>query len=340
MRLSTLCVAHEEMDFNGADDDAFVALANQLALGGAEYVLMPADCSGIRMINRVRARLCLKIAATPDAAALECLDDKWHFHLLCKRLKLNVPKTQIFDDKHKLEYSSAAECLGTPFVIKPLNEDASRGMHVIRQESEYRRLILDNPAYRYAPLIAQRFIAGDDVGLNFCAAEGKVIVAAMQKRLDPSHDGSRIEFFFNRYMLKAACSIARATNYTGVMNVDARIEAGTGKVFLFESNPRFWRSLSASVWCGINFAAACLEPPYASKRGRLLTSGMADTYYHPLFQPALWKYLLSGSTRQVRMTRIMACDLPVLMSSAKTICTRRAGGGFRALDSLVQKYRA
>jgi predicted ATP-grasp superfamily ATP-dependent carboligase len=89
--------------------------------------------------------------------------------------------------------------------------------------------------------------------------------------------------------------IATATDYDGVMNVDARIESATGNVYLSESNPRFWRSLSASVWCGVNFVEECLRDDVPGETPRLLVTGSADTYYHPLYRPALWRHAIRGS---------------------------------------------
>jgi hypothetical protein len=102
------------------------------------------------------------------------------------------------------------------------------------------------------------------------------------------------------------------------MNVDARIEKGTGKVFLLESNPRFWRSLAASVWCGLNFVSEWLEP---SLPGGLLslTTGMADVYYYPLFIPALWQYLVFDRSLQGKMLRIMLSDPYMLANSSRTL---------------------
>ena len=37
--------------------------------------------------------------------------------------------------------------------------------------------------------------------------------------------------------------LSQLSHYSGLMNVDARLENGSGRVFLIESNPRFWASL-------------------------------------------------------------------------------------------------
>jgi predicted ATP-grasp superfamily ATP-dependent carboligase len=317
MRWSSLCSKFLEADFNGADDQLLVESANHLFKSLPDLVLIAADCAGARLINRVRDRISVHIAATPDSAMLDRLDDKWQFYLLCKSLGLRVPETRFIDNKFELDFALIARELGVPLIVKPVNEYASRGAYVISSESEYRKEIRDNPDYRYAPLIAQRFIAGQDVGLNVHGSHGKVTAIAIQKRIDPNHDGSRIEFFYNQYLLDVAHILVDAAAYNGVMNIDARIHEETGEIYLFESNPRYWRSLSASVWCGLNFAAECLEPPRMIGDLRILDAGSADTYYHPFFQLALWKYALLDQGHRGRLARIMMCDISLLFTSTR-----------------------
>jgi hypothetical protein len=89
-------------------------------------------------------------------------------------------------------------------------------------------------------------------------------------------------------------------------------------VYLFEVNPRFWVSMSASVWCGLNFLAENLEREGQSDDVRFLETGTADTFYHPLFRPALWPYVLFHTGRRGRMSRLMARDMCTLGSQLRT----------------------
>jgi predicted ATP-grasp superfamily ATP-dependent carboligase len=322
MHLSVLCTDYMETDLSGAGDDLFVERVHQMAKAEADLVLIPADCAGARMINRVRDRISIRIAAAPDTATLDRFDDKWQFYLLCRSLGLRVPDTRLVNNKFELDFASIERQVNIPFVVKPLNEDSGRGTCVVISESEFRKTIRDNPTYRYAPLIVQRFIAGHDVGVNFRAARGKVTAIAIQKRIDPDHDGSKIEFFANQYLSDVAHTLAGATSYDGVMNVDARIEKNTGDIFLFESNPRFWRSLSASVWNGLNFVAECMDEPRSAGDVRFLVSGSADTYYHPVFRPSMWRYLLFDRGHRGRMARFMMSDIPILFASMRILYER------------------
>ena len=312
LRWSRLCYRHHEVNFYGADDDAFVDRIHTLSASMRRLTLVTADCAAARMVNRVRTRLDIRLAPTPDAAALDCLDNKWEFHQLCVRHGINVPHTIFLESKSSRSFKRLVHELGLPFVVKPLDQAASNGVHVIRAEAQFNAQILTNPDYQFAPLVAQRFVSGQDVGLNLLAIDGEVQALAIQTR-----DDSKVRFLANAYLEGVAHTLARLCRYDGVMNIDARIEDGSGTVYLFESNPRFWRSLSGSVWCGVNFVGESLAPALCSRPMPRLVSGCADVYYHPLVRPALWGHVLSGRGMQGRMARLMITDPYFFLSSLR-----------------------
>jgi predicted ATP-grasp superfamily ATP-dependent carboligase len=322
LRLSTLCSTYLEIGFTGEHDAAFVEYANRFAQEMPDLVIVPADCPAARMIDRVYPHLTSRVIPAPNAAMLDCLEEKWPFYLFCKKHGLNVPSTRFIGNKHDLDFASTALDLGIPFIVKPVNENSSRGVSVIASEEEYRSKILDNETYQFAPLIAQRYIAGRDVGLDFFSVKGTVKAIAIQRRIDPLNTGSEVEFFDNPYLRDAAHVIAKACSYNGVMNVDARIEDGTGKVYLLESNPRFWDSLWPSVWCGLNFAAECVTYLWQSDEEKALTSGSAEVFYHPLFRPLLWRHAIFDASHRGKMVRLMMRDIYILLSSVGTLWFR------------------
>jgi predicted ATP-grasp superfamily ATP-dependent carboligase len=327
-----------QTDLGGKDDEAIVAKINHFCVSAPNALLVPVDCDGARCFNRMRDHLSIDAIPTPDNRMLDCFNDKWSFYQFCRQHGLNVPTSRFARDKHELDYASTAATLGLPFVIKPLSEDSSRGICIISSEEHYRKHVLDNPDYRHAPLIVQRHIEGIDVGLNLLCRNGNVEALAIQQRIDPGHDGSRIKFFSNSYLENAARVLARESSYHGVMNIDARIESGTGKVYFFESNPRLWRSLSASVWCGLNFLAEGAASTSAGGIKRLV-SGDADTYYHPLFRPSLWPCILFDSGPRGRMVRAMMLDMCTLSLSTRILSVRIWRSMKRNAQMMFSRFR-
>ena len=346
LRLSRLCGRQVRVDFYGADDERFVAVVNRHMAAHPDAIVVPADCEGTRMINRVRARLRAPIMPAPDAPALARMDDKWRFHQFCIAHGMPVPPAQCYVDKHAIAFGDAQRQFGLPFVVKPVNQAVSTGVVIVQSQAQFQAMIADNDAYRYAPLIVQRFVAGTDVSINLLSLHGTVAAMSIQRPI-----GSTVHFFAHAELEAIGHAIAGASGYHGLMNIDARIEEGSGKVYLFESNPRVWRSMAASVWCGVNFVGKCVErvandlsqqtvacgaemppavawpgmPPSTARHADTatplcLTAGKADVYYHPALRPAQWLHVFFNRGRQGRMARLMMADPYILVSSVRPAC--------------------
>ncbi|MEN3292712.1 MAG: hypothetical protein V7642_1965 [Burkholderiales bacterium] len=327
LRYSNLCSMYLEADFDGDGDDHLIEEINRLALAMPDVVVIPSDCEGSRLISRVRDRLKALVVPTPDAQMLDRFNNKWRFYQFCKAHGLNVPATRLFNTKRELDFSSSALELGIPFVVKPVSEYGSKGVQFIASDEDCRKLILENDAYQYAPLVAQSYIHGTDIGINLLAVKGKLRALALQRRERPQHPAAKITFFPDAYLKKVVETLLAASGYEGVMNIDARIEDGTGTVYMFESNPRFWTSLLASVWCGLNFVAESIAPSVIPDDICILASGTADIFYHPLFRPALWRFVLFDAGPCGRMLRLMMLDVCTLARSVKDLLT---GNGMAA----------
>ena len=130
----------------------------------------------------------------------------------------------------------------------------------------------------------------------------------------------------NAYLEMVAASICRSSGFNGVMHVDARIDQRTGQVYLIESNPRFWASLTACVLSGLNFVAESIAPTTASTGVRRLISGGASCR-HPMMQPSSWKDLATDGGYLGRLLRAKALDPYSVGQFGKELsdsCMRRA----------------
>jgi ATP-grasp in the biosynthetic pathway with Ter operon len=188
-------------------------------------------------------------------------------------------------------------------VLKPTDCSGSTGVRFISTLAQYERGILNNPAYKHDKLIVQRYVPGSDIDLSLLSLGGELSLMAIQQV-----QGSRIRFLSNAYLEGVATDICRKSGYHGVMHIDARIEAGTGKVFLIECNPRFWASLTATVKCGVNFVEHCVQPALHGRKCSSLLAGIA-AMRHPLLQPFCWKVLVSDTSMHGRLLRVELLDL-------------------------------
>ena len=313
LRWSGLCKQQVTVDIDGDDDAAYTDVVNRIADANPHVILIPADCDAIRLANRVRDKLKVRTTPIPSLSTLDMFDNKWTFHQFCTGLGLAVPETIYFASKDAMDFQEIVSGIGLPFVVKPLDRAGSTGVHVISSAEDFSASIAENAAYDYGPLIAQRFIRGDDVDVSFLALGGRMSALAVQQA-----SGSRIMFQPNPSLQAMASALAGASAYHGVMHVDARVEEGTGKVWLIESNPRYWASLPAAVWCGLNFVAESIMLAPKGTGVRMLTVGSASIR-HPFMQPSTWQGMLADRGGRGRLLRAMAFDPPAFGAFARDL---------------------
>ncbi|SNT20434.1 ATP-grasp domain-containing protein [Noviherbaspirillum humi] len=333
-RWSTMCRRHVEIRFDGSDDQRFLDCVNAMAAENPDLVLIPCDCDGIRLTDRVKHRLKVRTTPIPQAATLEMFDDKWRFYEFCRQHELPTPDTFFVGEKAALDFDVIVSRLGLPFMLKPANQAGSIGVQVVRSRQHFEEAICRNPEYRFGRLIAQRYIDGVDIDLSLLAVQGEVRAFAIQK-----NDGVEINFVPHAQLETLAALVPRLSNYHGLMHIDARIDRKTGALYLIECNPRFWASLTEAAWCGLDFVQATLQAErLANEKARVagLTQGTAYTR-HPLIRPASWPLLLAPGVRG-RLMRAMMLDpysvktfLSLLPEIAWRYANKRAFSGVRRL---------
>ena len=300
LRWSRLCKRHVLIDFD--DDDESVRRINDLAQKAPQAMLIPFDCEGIRLVNRVGGRLTPASIPVPDLPTLDMFDDKWRFYQFCLANALPAPATRWIGSKKNLDFSALETQLGLPFVLKPTNCSGSLGVQIVRSRRSFEQEILHNPSYQHAPLIAQRYVDGMDMDINLLSVHGRLCAFSIHRI-----EGSWMDFVPHAALEAIAEKICRDSGYHGAMNVDVRLDKGTGEVFLVESNPRFWASLTAAVGCGLNFVAESVNPAKPGDGPRRLTSGRFHTR-HPLLRPSAWRQLFSDSGQTGRLLRARLFD--------------------------------
>jgi predicted ATP-grasp superfamily ATP-dependent carboligase len=333
LRWSSLCARHVAIAFDGSDDERFVQIVRELAEDKPQAIMIPCDCEGIRMVNRVRDRLHLSVSPIPDTALLDRFDNKWQFHRFCSREQLPVPTTHYLASKYDANFDVLAASFGLPFMLKPVDQAGSLGVKVITGKAQFEAEVLDDPDYRFAPLIAQRFIDGEDIDLSLLSTHGELNAFAIQQVV-----GAEIRFTANAQLERLAKTLCKASGFHGLMHIDARIDKASGKVYLIESNPRFWASLPAAVWCGLNFVTACLHESQ-SEEVLCLVAGSA-CLRHPLWRPSCWRELLTGPGERARLLRAMTFDVPTLVELLREVPERCWRHGQKWIGNGKQAWHA
>ena len=319
LRWSSLCSRHFTIAFDDEDaDEEALRLINGIADDHPQALLIPFDCDGVRLLNRIASRLRLGWYPVPDLRTMETMADKWRFHQCCLAHELPVPQTLHVDSRSQLDFGALEAELGLPFVVKAIGRADSPGIRVVRSADELKHQVMESEAHAAGGLLAQRYIDGADLWVNLLAQHGQLRAVSIQRR-----GRSWMEFVPNAALEDIADKLSRYSRYHGVMHLAVRVEKGSGAPYLLESNPRLWDSLEATVACGLNFIGEGLSPARPGEAPRRLASGRFSTR-HPLLRPASWWEALSDSGPRGRLQRARLFD-PYLLGQLVREVPQMAG---------------
>ena len=232
------------------DRDAFAAKINTLNdIERFDFIIPGA---GTDILCAANDKINIVPFPVPSVESYCVLNDKWQFYRLCQDNRVPVPGTKFFNDKYALRESLQEK--KKRIVVKPTTEGYSAGIVFANGKAGLAKPIFDNSAYQFKPLIAQEFIEGTDIDLSVLAWKGEIQKAAIQIRINKD-----IIFVENSEILEFAQKLIRVTNYCGVAHFDARISAADGTLYFLECNPRFWGTIHAALFCGLNFVAEGLR---------------------------------------------------------------------------------
>ena len=241
IRWSLLCDHWTGHSLSSDEDLELLSILQSICARERPARIIAVDCEAARALNRLRPFLPAPLAPMPSSDHLTMLEDKWQFHRLCQLTGLPTPLTLRFDNKRALRYEVLTSILGKTFVIKPSNMAGSQGVRIIRNKAMFESEILTSEDYQFSPLLVQEYIPGEDIDISLLAVKGEVMTLATQQVA-----GSVVRFVSQPQMETMATTLCAALGYDGVMHIDARIDRSTGRIWLIESNPRFWASLTAA----------------------------------------------------------------------------------------------
>lgn len=241
-------LAVHDGDFTEASRADWTRHVNKIADARGIDLIVPGDELAAIVLIQIRAALGVPTFPLPTAHDFAMLANKWSFFAFCSRAGVAVPKTILIGQKSEITLARLEREIGYPLVIKPVDRSNSVGVVVLHSPQEAIGRVIDNPRYSFDGLIAQEFVPGIDIDCSLLASEGRVLCAAVQVR-----EHRAVVFTECETLLEACIALARQAGLNGVAHFDARRDSRTGRVTLIECNPRFWGSIAAAHWCGLNF---------------------------------------------------------------------------------------
>ncbi|MBV9827090.1 MAG: hypothetical protein JO001_15710 [Alphaproteobacteria bacterium] len=267
LRASRYCASYRNSGVDGnGPQDAERVLADISALVRRHRIelIFPSDDVSTRLLAAIRSRLPVRTTLLPDVATFDLLNNKDSFCRFARDQGARVPETRLYATLSDLKRDLRSGALSLPLTVKPTNRSGGVGVMHIRDRDELAQL----ESVFYAPVLAQRFIAGKTIGLSVMCRDGRILMHAAQW-----YDHRRFTLFDSPDLLANAERVVSAARLDGPAHFDAILEDATGLAHLVECNPRFWFSMYMPGFVGLNFfAAACDQEAQESLPPITLTS--------------------------------------------------------------------
>jgi predicted ATP-grasp superfamily ATP-dependent carboligase len=195
-----------------------------------------------------KSKLCYLSSLTNFETALR----KDLLYLFLKSNNLPCPDSIIVDSK--FEYDALS--IDFPLVAKPTyGFNGGMGVRLVKNKKELLEYVKTSKTDN--PILLQKFIEGIDVTCNVLCNNGEIQAYTMQKatlvesiKVTPQFEFS---FFHNETLLELMKDLMKALNWSGVANIDFRLDKTDNTYKVIEINPRFWLNTEASALAGVNF---------------------------------------------------------------------------------------
>jgi biotin carboxylase len=249
LRLSRYCRSYRESKFAG-DAETLLAEIRELAKQKPIDIVFPSDDVSTRLLAALGDRLPVRCAPLPSLATFDLLNDKWNFTQFCLEHGVRAPQGWLFDSAAELRHAVDSGEIALPLTVKPTNRSGGFGVIHIREPGEIAQI----DAVDYRPILVQRYIRGETIGISVLCDRGRVVAHATQRR-----DAERFQLFANPDLLDNITRLAALTGYHGPANFDAVLADEDGLSYLVECNPRFWYTIYLSMIAGLNFVDLALN---------------------------------------------------------------------------------
>ena len=197
---------------------------------------------------------------------------------LCENIGVKMPS-----------YSKKFDKIAYPFVIKPTQSSASKGVLYINNKNDvqFAKQLFKNKEY-----IIQQYIEGVGIGYSVFAKNGEIVVGYGHKRLAeyPITGGSSMyrESYDDDRMVESAKRIIKDVRWSGFAMFEFKLSKNN-ELFLIEVNPRIWGSINQGLANGVNYFSDLLGELTIIRRKPRRTR---RTYLSPYIYMSLINYLL------------------------------------------------
>lgn len=257
LRMSRYCRGYRESRFAG-DPEALAAEIAELVACEAIEVVFPSDDVSTRLLAALAPCLPVRTTPLPELAAFDLLNDKWNFTRFCEENGIRAAPGSLFASGEALRRAVDAGEAALPLTVKPINRSGGFGVLHLRGAADL--AALDRVDYR--PILAQRHIVGETIGISVLCDRGRVVAHAVQRR-----ENGRFQLFAEPELVADVTRLAALTGLNGPANFDAVLADADRRSYLVECNPRFWYSIYMAMIAGLNFVGLALDQAFGEAPG-------------------------------------------------------------------------
>ncbi|MEP5341507.1 MAG: ATP-grasp domain-containing protein [Algibacter sp.] len=193
-----------------------------------------------------------KLVLLPSFENFKTANNKGALNKHLEKNNFPFPKSQIIKkgidfDINTIEY---------PILVKPTEGiGGGVGIYVFKNKNELLEF-LNSDKFDCIYLL-QDYVEGYDIDCSVLCNNGEVLTYTIQKPylLSSSKFAPQlaVEFIEEDLLLNGVKKIMKTLNWSGVAHLDMRYDENNKEFKVIEINPRYWGSLEASLFAGINF---------------------------------------------------------------------------------------
>ena len=240
----------------------------------AKAILVLSDAEALVLTDPEIRKEFSKIGCTvllPDHTVVKTCVDKGLFMGFLKQDIRFAQEYYLLDNGSDL--AACATHLGYPekcFILKPRKASGSRGLIIVDAEAsrfdllfqrDYRRHTVESLQSAFInheclDLLAMRYYQGRDFNADVMCKDGKVIYSLVQERISPAMGAIMtakiiVEKHINEFLRK----LVHQLNITGLINVEMIHCCQTGKIHVYEINPRPSAAFAFLCYQGVDVIA-------------------------------------------------------------------------------------
>lgn len=153
-----------------------INLINSVAYNFNPSIIVPTDSDSTMLLSSYKDHISIPLFPVPSKDIFDCLNNKWYFSQLLKRLGLPHPNTFLLEDVSALNTHE----LKFPLVSKQLCGRRGEDIYYFNNKDDLLNF-LKGCEKKLLPMILQEYIPGYDIDLSVLSIDGQIMAWSIQR---------------------------------------------------------------------------------------------------------------------------------------------------------------